>query len=107
VGGSDLIPRRDILIPRFVFRGPPHERLACQFAGHIAGDERQPPFARVRRLPAECSFRQKLDEAAFLELGKGTLRRSARIVASLGSPTNGQPNLAVVPAVVESRDLGE
>jgi hypothetical protein len=21
-GGSDLIPRRDILIPRFVFRGP-------------------------------------------------------------------------------------
>jgi hypothetical protein len=35
-GGSDLIPRRDILIPRFVFRGP------------IAGVVRQPPFACVR-----------------------------------------------------------
>jgi hypothetical protein len=33
---SDLIPRWDILIPRFVFRGPAHERLACEFAGYIA-----------------------------------------------------------------------
>jgi hypothetical protein len=45
-------------------------------------------------------FRHKFDEAPFLEFGKGTLGRSARNVESLGSAANGQPNLAVVSAIV-------
>jgi hypothetical protein len=87
------------------FAAPSHEGFACEFAGYIAGVERQSPLASVRRFPAERPLRHAFDETAFLEFGKGALGRSSRNVASLGSPANGQPNLAIVSAIVEPRDF--
>jgi hypothetical protein len=85
------------------FAAPSHEGFAWEFAGHVAGVERQSPLASVRRFPAEGSFGHKLDETPLLEFGKGTGSRSTCNVATLGSRANGQPNLAIVSAVVEPR----
>jgi hypothetical protein len=45
----------------------------------------------MRRFPAERTLRHKLDEAAFLEFGKGTLGRfPCNVVASLKSAAIGR-----------------